>query len=390
MKFILKRLAVITTHPIQYNSPWFKLLNERGKIQLKVFYTWGETVLQNKFDPGFDKTIEWDIPLLDGYEYHFVKNISTDPGSHHFNGIDNPGLMNEIEQWNPDSILVIGWSFKSHLKLLRHFKGKIRLLFRGDSNLLDEPAGFSLKKMVRRIFLRWVYHHIDMALYVGTANKGYYLAHGLKNDQLVFAPHAIDNDRFRKVPLSNERAAHGIPPAAVVFIFTGKFEIKKAPLLLLDAFIQLPNGHAHLLMVGDGILEDEIKEKVRQQPVTVSSRIHFLPFQNQLSMPAIYSLGDVLVLPSQGPGETWGLSVNEAMACSKPVLVSDKCGCATDLVKEGLNGYIFSSGDRDELVKKLELILSNRSKLAEMGKRSLEMVEGWRFEKICEAVEQTC
>ncbi len=386
----MKRLAIITTHPIQYNSPWFQLLNERGKIQLRVFYTWGKAVLQNKFDPGFGKAIEWDIPLLDGYEYCFVKNISADPGSHHFSGIDNPGLMNEIERWNPDSILVIGWCFKSHLKLLRYFKGKKRLLFRGDSNLLDEPAGFSLKKMVRRMFLRWVYHHIDMALYVGTANKEYYLAHGLKDDQLVFAPHAIDNDRFREVPVSNERAAQGIPPAAVVFIFTGKFEIKKAPVLLLDAFIQLADSSTHLLMVGDGMLEDEIKEKVSLQPVTVSSRIHFLPFQNQLRMPAIYSLGDVLVLPSQGPGETWGLSVNEAMACSKAVLVSDKCGCAADLVEEGINGYVFSSGNRDELVKKMELILSNRAGLPEMGKRSLEIIDHWRFEKICEAVEQTC
>ncbi|MGN6533252.1 MAG: glycosyltransferase family 1 protein, partial [Ginsengibacter sp.] len=84
------RLAIITTHPIQYNAPLFSLLAKRNTINIKVFYTWGEKVLQDKFDPGFGKNINWDIPLLEGYDFQFVSNISADPGSHHFGGIDNP------------------------------------------------------------------------------------------------------------------------------------------------------------------------------------------------------------------------------------------------------------------------------------------------------------
>ena len=53
----MKKLAIITTHPIQYNAPLFAMLHQQGDINLKVFYTWGETVLQKKYDPGFDKTI---------------------------------------------------------------------------------------------------------------------------------------------------------------------------------------------------------------------------------------------------------------------------------------------------------------------------------------------
>ncbi len=89
----MKRLAIITTHPIQYNAPLFKLLSKRNNISIKVFYTWGEAVLQKKYDPGFGKTIEWDIPLLEGYEYTFVENTAKKPGSHHFSGIDNPRLI---------------------------------------------------------------------------------------------------------------------------------------------------------------------------------------------------------------------------------------------------------------------------------------------------------
>jgi hypothetical protein len=82
-----KRLAIITTHPIQYYAPLFKQLAQ--EVQLKVFYSWGaHSVAKN--DPGFGKTIEWDIPLLDGYQYAFENNVAKDPGSHHFRGIINP------------------------------------------------------------------------------------------------------------------------------------------------------------------------------------------------------------------------------------------------------------------------------------------------------------
>ncbi len=63
-------------------------------------------------------------------------------------------------------------------------------------------------------------------------------------------------------------------------------------------------------------------------------------------MPILYRLGNVFCLPSKGPGETWGLAVNEAMASSRPVIVSNKVGCAADLVSEGANGYLFNYNDK--------------------------------------------
>ena len=68
------KLAIITTHPIQYYAPVFKHITDSG-IYCKVFYTWGEGGLQGKYDPNFGKTIEWDIPLLEGYGYAFCVHI---------------------------------------------------------------------------------------------------------------------------------------------------------------------------------------------------------------------------------------------------------------------------------------------------------------------------
>ena len=181
-----KKIAIITTHPIQYNAPLFKLLQTRGLIDIKVFYTWGESVLKNKFDPGFGKVIDWDIPLLQGYEYEFLENISSNPGSHYFKGIINPFIIRNIKSFKPDAVLVYGWSFHSHLKVMSHFKNKIPVLFRGDSNLLDEKH--FLKGIIRKYILRWVYGKTDYAIYVGKNNYEYFLYAGMKKERLSKKP----------------------------------------------------------------------------------------------------------------------------------------------------------------------------------------------------------
>ena len=136
----MKKLAIITTHPIQYYAPVFKLLHQRQQVSVKVFYTWGEQV-NTKYDPGFNKVIAWDIPLLEGYPFDWVKNTAGDPGSHHFKGIINPDLIGQLKAWHPDALLVYGWGYQSHLKVMRHFKNKLPVLFRGDSTLLDDVTG---------------------------------------------------------------------------------------------------------------------------------------------------------------------------------------------------------------------------------------------------------
>ena len=378
----MKKLAIITSHPIQYNAPLFKLLTERAKVKIMVFYTWGEAVLKDKYDPGFGKNIEWDIPLLEGYAYRFVENKSGDPGSHHFRGIDNPNLNQEVSDWNPDALLVYGWSFKSHLRLLRYFHKKIPIYFRGDSTLLDEHKRFNFKKLLREKLLRWVYKHIDYAFFVGTNNKAYYLKMGLSESQLIFAPHTIDNSRF-SVPTSETkfRESLGIPENDIVFLYAGKFKTEKGVLQLLNAFLKANTQQAHLVLAGNGVLKIELLENAKEH-----SAIHFLDFQNQSQMPALYQMADIFVLASL-QNETWGLAINEAMAAGCAILASDKCGCATDLVKESVNGFIFESGNEMDLIEKIRVLNQSKSKLRTLGKSSQKIIEPWNFSVVAETIE---
>ena len=377
------KLAIITTHPVQYNAPLFRLLTERKKINIKVFYTWSQTESGVKFDPGFGKTIEWDIPLLDGYEYSFVENISEKPGSHHYKGINNPTLIKEIQEWNADSLLVYGWNFKSNLKAMRFFKNKIPVLFRGDSTLLDEKPG--LKKIIRRTVLKYIYSFVDIAMYAGVANKAYFIAHGFREKQLVFMPHAIDNKRFAA---NEENLLAGkalkqklhIPDNALVFLFAGKLDENKNAVLLIDAFNDCNDEESYLLIVGNGSQEENLKNRYKG-----NKNIAFLDFQNQQQMPALYSASDVFVLPSNS--ETWGLAVNEAMAAGKAIILSDACGASYDLVKNMENGFAFKKNNKVSLKTCLQYFIDHKNEAQVMGQNSLLKIKGYSYCTDCIALE---
>ncbi len=378
------RLAIITTHPVQYYAPVFKLLAESRSIEIRVFYTWGEKAME-KFDPGFGQKVDWDIPLLQGYNFEWVTNTASDPGTHHRNGIINPGLINQINQWQPNALLVFGWAFNSHLKAIRYYHHKLPVYFRGDSTLLDIKPG--IRAFLRSVFLKWVYRHVDHAFYVGVNSKTYFKKYGLTDQQLTFAPHAIDNERFninRNQEALKLRQSLGVTEEDTLILFAGKFEDKKSPQLLIDAFLALNKPAAHLLLVGSGILEIPLKTRA-----SMNKRIHFMDFQNQSIMPVVYLAADLFCLPSKGPGETWGLAVNEARAAGTPVLVSNKAGCAADLVIPGITGDIFDSENLSDITQKLGALLKDKSRLNTLGLNAQHKIADWSFDKQVTAILNT-
>ena len=335
------RLAIVVSHPIQYYVPLYRRLAARSDLEIKVFFTWhggGGDV----YDQGFQRPIAWDIPLTDGYQSGVVPNTARDPGTHHFRGLQNPELVGWVKGWNPDAVHLTGYSYASHLTLMRAMaRTGIPLLFRGDSHLLDERAG--LKSFLKRILLRKVFSWPSAFLFVGRNNRAYYESFGVPEEKLSYCPHSIEVSRFSEPSFELERRATEwrrelkIPEETVVGLFAGKFETKKRPIELMKWFLDASGERSVLVMAGSGEHEAELKRLAASAP----ERFRVLPFQNQSLMPVLYRVGDFLILPSAF-GETWGLAVNEAQACGRPVLVSDRVGCAPEMVIPGQTGEIFT------------------------------------------------
>ena len=129
------------------------------------------------------------------------------------------------------------------------------------------------------------------------------------------------------------------------------------------------------------MLKGELENSARPH-----ENISFLPFQNQSEIPMIYRMADLFVLPSSG--ETWGLAVNEAMACGVPTLVSDRVGCASDLVDENVTGWVVEANDEDALGATLrQAIELGRGGLKGMGRSASERVRQWSYEETASGIE---
>lgn len=370
----MKRLAIITSHPIQYYAPWFRYLAQ-ADLTLCVFYLWDFGVTET-IDPGFQQAFQWDIPLLSGYDFQFVPNTSADPGTHHFWGLQNPSLIAQVKQFAPDAVLLMNYNFASLYQFLWRWRDA-PLLFRGDSHRLVPQFGF--KAAIRRKMISLIYRRFSGCLYVGKANAEYFRFHDVPSERLFFSPHAIDNDRFISQAETARQAAVvwkqelGIPSNHAVILFAGKLEKKKRPLDLLGAFLKAKLPQVSLLFVGAGQLEAELRSQA-------NSDVYFAPFQNQSMMPRTYAISDIVVLPSYGAWETWGLAINEAMCLARPVIVSSHVGCAQDLVTPFENGLIFPSGDIPALADCLQEAFSDRSRLQSWGAASQTRIAQYSYQ----------
>lgn len=349
----MKRLTILSTHPIQYNAPLFRLIAADPDIELKVFYS--KVTEEVRFDKDFGQEVTWDIPLTEGYAHESFSAASA-PG--------RKRLIRAIEKFGPNAILVFGWNFDGHFAVMKHFRGKTPVWFRGDSTLID-PQPF-WKKILRRAWLSWVYSKVDKVFYVGSANKRYFEWAGIKGENLIYAPHAVDNEFFltdndnRCRQADEIRSQLGIPNDAFVFLFVGKLESKKQPVELTLAFNTMisasTNIQCHLVIVGNGALSGKLKEETQ-----TNQFVHSIGFVNQSLMPIYYRLANCLCLPSKGPGETWGLAVNEFLASTNGILLlSDRVGCAEDMI--GFNDILVRWNDYENWPTKLKEALESWKK----------------------------
>lgn len=364
------KLLALATHPIQYQAPWFRRLAQSPGVDL--FVAFGLLPTAEQQGVGFDVPFTWDLDLLGGYRSTQLELAGRTPALDHFFGLRARGLRNFIKQCEPDALILSGWnSFILTQGLLAARLLQVPILMRCEANDLR----------TRRPLVRWlqraVLRQTDASLAIGGANREFLKARGVRDRQIFSAPYFVDNGWFltaaaRLEPERNAlRTEFGFSADCLVALFVGKLIEKKRPGDLIAAAAQARRAGADIevLFAGDGALRPVLEEAARALGVPV----RFAGFLNQAAIPRAYVAADLLVLPSDA-GETWGLVVNEAMACSRPAIVSDQVGCRTDLVHEGKTGWSFRCGEVTSLAARLTSSARDRTKLHAMGIRARDHV----------------
>lgn len=369
-----RRLAILNTHPIQYHGTWFRSLASQPGLSIEVFYCHNATATEQA-DAGFAVEFDWDIPLLNGYPHRFLRNVARRPGIAGFSGLDTPEIKDIITRERFDAVMINGWHYKSAWQALRAcWQTRTPVMVRSDSHL-HAPRGL-IKRIAKRPFYSWFISKLDACLPVGTWSSDYFLHYGARPERVFIVPHVVDTDYFesesqRLTPQRETlRGQWRLDQSAVVFLFAGKFTEIKRPLDFVDA-IAAAGKEAHVagLMVGDGPLRRACEESVisRNLPIT------FAGFLNQSRMAEAYVATDALVLPSTS--ETWGVVVNEAMACGRPCFVSDQVGCGPDMVKSDQTGASFPVGNTEALGLLMSKFAGNQTQRGWMSERVKEQAQ---------------
>jgi glycosyltransferase involved in cell wall biosynthesis len=385
-----KRLAIFTSHPIQYQAPLFRALAATGRVTPTVYFGSRHGV-DVALDSGFGTSFQWDVPLLDGYDHAFLSNTARAPNVSAFRGVRLGKLDDVLTPDRHDALLVLGWQTLAHVQMIRAaWKAGMPVIVRGESTLQRNPsrglrgaARRTLWLPARQRLYQAAFRRVDAFLVIGSRNQAYYRAFGVPDEKCFWAPYGVDNDWFamsepaRSLARARVRGQLGISDNAIIFASSAKVIERKRPFDLVDAVADLRRRgiDAHALFIGDGSERDAVDHRAARYGI--EDAVCVSGFVNQQEIPAWYAAADALVLPSDAR-ETWGLVVNEAMAAGLPVVVSDAAGCSVDLVSNGENGFTYACGDVAALASKLGTLVSiGHGGRRRLGQRSREIVTGF-------------
>jgi glycosyltransferase involved in cell wall biosynthesis len=378
-------IALVASHVIQYQAPFFRLLAAEPDLDLEVIFcsTDGAKVYR---DAEMQTTFRWDLDLLGGYRHRFLRNFGFGEG---YTRLINPGIVPALLFHRYDAVIFfLGWGTISSLLGMAacRMRGTPVLMF-GDSSF--PPPETTMASRIRAGLLRTIFRLTDRFLVSGTINADYYRHYGADDARFHLVPWAIDNARFeegsRFEPGQREamRQRFGIAGDQMAIVFSGKFLPRKDPMTLLRAVDAMQHrDRTAVIFLGNGGLRDEMESFANEHRLSV----HFAGFVNQSELPKHYAMADVFVLPSlDDPRAT---VVNEAMASGLPIVITDRCGPIGDIVRHGDNGFVFAPCDVPSLTRHLDTLAADPALRARMARRSREIIATWDYSRGVEGVKE--
>lgn len=358
------RLAILTEIIAPYRIPVFNALASRADVDLHVIFL-------TETDP---RLRQWKV-YRDEIQFSHEVLASRRVRLGSANVLLSRGMRGALERTAPQIILGGGYNYPATWQALRWARKKgIPFLLWSESNAVDARGK---RWWVERAKTKFI-HACQGYVVPGSSAAAYLGEFGAPRERIFLAPNAVDVDRFSRLAgeartQSDPRSRLGLPVRYVLYV--GRLVRAKGIFDLLAAYAKLPQETRQkvgLVFAGDG----EERERLLQASKAIDSgKVIFPGFLQRDDLPALYALAEALVLPTHS--DTWGLVVNEALACGLPVIVTDVAGCAADLVRDGENGFVIPPRDSQALCEALQRHLGDSAGLNEMRRRARNV--GMRF-----------
>lgn len=373
------KMLIYVGNPVQYHAPIFRALAEENDIESTVMF--GDDIgLRQFYSKEFQSYIQWDVPLVDGYQTRFFKNLASKNSKGFFSRI-NIGMFGFIIKNRPDVLLVHGYDTMS--SVIAFVAAKIigsKILWRGEAAIRPNTRQGVIRKLVKSYVLPIYFRYCDAIMFSCAGNRLYLEQFSINPQKLFFMPCAVDNKFFRRHEARHAgkvdtiRDELGIRSSVMVIAFVARFTQRKRPLDLIEAVSMIDHKDIHVLFVGDGPEREEMEQLLAKHRVSYT----ITGFVGQNKLAAYLAIADLFVISSDYDASP--KSLNEALNFGLPVIVSDAVGTAADLVRDGWNGFVFPSRDLKTLSSRLELVVGDRALLPVMGERSRTLVDSWTIE----------
>lgn len=289
-------------------------------------------------------------------------------------------LTSFILKFKPDLVNATGYAADISITFIILFCRLlgIKVVISNESTALESNNNF-IKETIKKILVKSSSGFICF----GKLAKDYMIQLGARPNQIIEDKAAVVDD-IRILESFEEAKRDKFTVAEIKtsknFIFVGRIIEEKNLGSLFNSFDSFKRNSIQfddwgLIILGDGELKAGFQKYVADKHI---SDVYFLPSVSWEEVPKYFTLADVFVLPSKS--ETWGLVVNEAMICGLPIIISDKCGCSSDLLKN--NGLIFQSGDENTLEAHLEKMASDADFREKCGLNSLEVISEFKVENV--------
>lgn len=294
-------------------------------------------------------------------------------------------LFNHAAYSNANLILLPGYHLLEYWFMLLAciLTGKKRAVF-VDSTSNDQPQSI-LKYVLKRLF----FNFCDGFFGYGQRSKEYLMSFGVPEHKITTRCQAAAlPHHYRPENALSSRMERRKADMPAHYLFVGVLTGNKGIDTLIQAFHQLyqQDRSASLTIVGDGDLHDELRALVAS--LQISDAVNFTGALHIDRLEYYYLQASCLILPSRS--EAWGLVVNEALSYGCPAIVSDRCGCAPDLIVEGETGYVFNLDDVANLAEKMSLVKTNLSDVAKVANDCITLMQKFTPEKAAAQIFKGC
>jgi glycosyltransferase involved in cell wall biosynthesis len=370
------RVLAVSSHPVQYGAPVFRLMARHPQVDFHVAYC-SLRGAEAGHDPEFGTTVKWDIPLLDGYAWTHVPNRGS--GAESFLGLRNPGLWKLIRERRFDAVIChVGYVRASFwIAYLAARSSGAAFIFGTDASTLEPRDGRAWKHLFKRVAWPLLFRLASQVLTASSAGYDMMRSLGISEGRISMTLDTVDNDWWLAEAARADRAAvrtsWGVGPEEKVILFCAKLQPWKHSLDLLRAFAAAAIPHSTLVFAGDGSVRSQLEAEA--SALGIRGRVRFLGFVNQSQLPGVYKASDLMVIPSRY--EPFGLVVNEAMLCGCPVVASDRVGAVRDLIEPPRTGFVYPCGDTQALAGVLRQALGDPARLSAISRAALARIEGW-------------